>query len=87
MVNQLLLIKSSEVVTVRTGEISDTILAVRHKRGDDWADVIQARILHVHDLHAADAAYHRVCSVNVHTMKKNQQAAQRFINIIYLATT
>ena len=37
------------------------------------ADVVQARILHVHDLHAADAAYHRVCSVNVHTMK--QQAA------------
>ena len=37
------------------------------------ADAVQARILHVHDLHKADTVYHRVCSVNVHTMK--QQAA------------
>ena len=34
------------------------------------ADTVQERILHVHDLHAADAVYHRVCSVNVHTMKQ-----------------
>ena len=31
---------------------------------------MQARILHVHDLHAADAVYHRVCSVNFCTMKQ-----------------
>ena len=34
------------------------------------ADAVQARIVHVHDLHAADAVYHRVYSVNVCTMKQ-----------------
>ena len=31
---------------------------------------VQARILHVHDLHAADAVYHKACSVNFRTMKQ-----------------
>ena len=31
---------------------------------------MQARILHVHDLHVADAGYHRVCSVNFRTIKQ-----------------
>lgn len=37
--------------------------------GDDWANTVQVRILHVHDLYAADAVYHRVCSANFRTMK------------------
>ena len=37
------------------------------------ADAVQARILHVHDLHTADAVYNKLCSVNVRIMK--QQAA------------
>ena len=40
-----------------------------HERGDDWENAVQARTLHVHDLHAADSVYHRVCSVNFRTMK------------------
>ena len=61
--------KTSEVVTARTVEMRATILAVCHDRGDDWANAVQARVLQVHDLHAADAVYHRVCSVNFCTMK------------------
>ena len=61
--------KTSEVVTARTVEMRATILAVCHDRGDDWANAVQARVLQVHDLHAADAVYHRVCSVNFRTMK------------------
>jgi len=47
----------------------DTILSVYHERGNDWADVVKGRILHVHDLHVANAVYHRVCSVNFCKMK------------------
>ena len=51
-------------------EIRDTILAVCQERGDDWANAVQARLLCVHDLHAADAVYHKVCSVNFRTRKQ-----------------
>ena len=57
-------IQASDVVPVRIAEIRDTILALCQERGDDWA-----RILHIHDMHAADAVYHRVCSANFHAMK------------------
>ena len=50
--------KGTQVIAVRTVETKDTILAICHERGDDWAKAVQARILHVHDLHAADAVYH-----------------------------
>ena len=40
------------------------------ERGDAWAGAVQARMLHVHDLHAADAVYHRVYSSNFRTMKE-----------------
>ena len=46
------------------------MLAICHERGDDWANAVQARILHVQDIHAADAVYHRVCSINFPTMKQ-----------------
>ena len=41
-----------------------------HRRGDAWAESIEARRLHVHDLPAADAIYHQECSVNFHTDKQ-----------------
>ena len=62
--------KVSDVVPVRTVETRDTVLAVCQERGDDWENAVQARILHVHDLYAADAVYHRVCSANFRTMKQ-----------------
>ena len=62
--------KTSDVFQVKTVETRDTILAVCRERGDAWADAVQARMLHVHDLHAADAVYHRVCSANFRTMKE-----------------
>jgi len=43
---------------------------VCREREDDWAKEVQTRILHVHDLHAVDVVYHRVCSVNFRTMKR-----------------
>ena len=55
---------------VKTVEMKDTILAVCRERSDLWADTVKARLLNVHDLHAADAVYHRVCSVNFHTKKQ-----------------
>ena len=45
-------------------------MAVCRKRADDWANDVQAKILCVHDLHAADAVYHKVCSVNFCTLKQ-----------------
>ena len=48
----------------------DTILAACQERGDTWADAVQARILHAHDLHAADAVYYQVCSINFRTKKQ-----------------
>ena len=62
--------KVSGVFTVRTVETRDTILGICKKRGDEWGNIVQARIMHVHDLPAADAVYHVVCSTNFRTMKK-----------------
>ena len=62
--------EGTQVITVRTVETKDTILAICHERGDDWENAVQARILHAHDLHAADAVYHQVCSVNFRIMKQ-----------------
>ena len=60
--------KALDVFTVRTVKMKDTVLTLCRERGDAWA--IQARLLHVHDLHAADAVYHKVCSGNFRTMKQ-----------------
>ena len=46
---------SPEVISVRTIELKEKILAVCRQRGDSWGATVQARLLPVHDLHAADA--------------------------------
>ena len=46
------------------------------ERGDDWAASVQARISAVHDLHAADAVYHHLCSSNFRTNKQIPAAYQ-----------
>uniref|UniRef100_UPI0035902C0E uncharacterized protein n=1 Tax=Myxine glutinosa TaxID=7769 RepID=UPI0035902C0E len=70
--------KPSEVSVfqVRTIEFKDTLLATCRARGDDWSETVKARILHVHDLHAADAVYHQTCSVNFRTYKQIPVAYQ-----------
>lgn len=68
--------KSKDVVAVRTIELKDSILAICHQHGDSWAAAVQARIMSVHDLHAADAVYHHLCSNNFRTNKQIPAAFQ-----------
>lgn len=49
---------------------SKTVLKSCEERGDNWAATVKACLLHVHDLHAADAVYHQVCSVKFRTKKR-----------------
>ena len=58
-----------DVLQVKTIELKDTVLATCNERGDSWSDTVKARILHVHDLHVADAVYHQTCSINFHTKR------------------
>lgn len=51
-------------------EFKDTVLKSCDERGDAWAATMKACVLHVHDLHAADAVYHQVCSINFRTKKQ-----------------
>ena len=62
--------KPGEVFRVTTLETRDTVLETCSERGDSWAEVVQARILNVHDLPAAGAVYHQPCSVNFRTKKQ-----------------
>jgi predicted secreted protein len=53
---------------VTTIETKNTVLEICSKRGNDsWAEIVRGRLLHVHDLPAADAIYHQACSVNFRT--------------------
>ena len=40
------------------------------ERNDTWAHTIRGRIEFAQDLHAADAIYHQVCSINIRTGKQ-----------------
>ena len=65
--------RKHDVLEVKTIGIKETILKVCQERADSWY-VVKARILHVHDLHAADAIYHQTCSVNFRTKKQMPMA-------------
>ena len=54
---------------VTVTETKDTLLAERSSINDSWAQHLRARLLHVHDIPAAEAAYHRSFSVNLRTGK------------------
>ena len=62
--------RKHDVLQVKTLGIKETILKVCQERADSWSDAVKVRILHVHDLHAADAVYHQTCSVNFRTKKQ-----------------
>ena len=59
-----------EAFRVTTIETKQTILGICSERKDEWSETVKARLLHVHDLPAADAVYHQTCSVNFHTKKQ-----------------
>ena len=62
--------KKGDVFKVTTLDMKDTIMATCSERRDAWSEVVQTRIMHVHDLPAADATYHQKCSVNFPTGKQ-----------------
>ena len=62
--------RKHDVLQVKTIGIKETVLKICQERADSWSDTVKARILHVHDLHAADALYHQTCSVNFRTKKQ-----------------
>ncbi len=61
--------KAFDVISVRTIEYKDTVLTVCRERNDSWAHSVLARISSAHDLHAADAIYHKACDINFRTMR------------------
>ena len=48
--------------SVQTLELQDTVKSCCIQRQDEWAAAVKSRILSVHDLPAAEAIYHKVCS-------------------------
>ncbi len=58
------------VFPVRTTDFDQTIKDLRNKRNDAWSGTVMTRIHGAKaDLHASDAIYHQICSVNFRTMK------------------
>ena len=62
--------RQGDVFRVTTLETKHTVLQTFFERKDEWAEVVRARILYVHDLPADDAIYHQACSVNFRTKKQ-----------------
>ena len=62
-----------EVFPVRTKNFQSEIIRTCEKRKDDWSNLVAGRIAFAQDLHAADAIYHQICSVNFRTLKKLPQ--------------
>ena len=62
--------KHHNVVSVKTITFKNSVLEVCHRRGDAWAESVEARLLHVQDLPSADAIYHQECNVNFRTDKQ-----------------
>ena len=79
VVHQLRLVKRErghgnlKFTKFRTIDIKETLLGTCEERGDEWSEAVKARILHAHDLHAADAVYHQTCSVNFRTKNDDEQ--------------
>ncbi len=59
-----------KLVPVRTYDFQKTVIHACTQRNDEWGHKVKARIKFVHDLHAADAIYHKICSVNFQTLKQ-----------------
>lgn len=60
----------NDVIKVRSIEFKERITNTCNDRNDDWGLSVLARVNGtVSDLHAADAIYHRICSINFRTGK------------------
>jgi hypothetical protein len=55
-------VKGHKLLKVRTDEFHSEIV-------NNWSGTVKGRLNSVHDLFAADAAYHQICSVNFRTNK------------------
>ena len=62
--------KGFDVISVRTIKLKDIVLRVCQERNDSWAHSVLARISSAHDLHAADAIYHKACDINFRTLRQ-----------------
>lgn len=61
--------KDFELTPVRTIDFQKTVEQICQERNDDWALKVNDRLKAAIDLHAADAVYHKQCSVNFRTGK------------------
>ena len=62
-------LKGHKLIKVQTHELHGEIDKLCHTRADTWAEKVKGRRNNIHDLFAADAVYHQVCSVNFRTNK------------------
>ena len=58
------------VIPIETQEFQNSIAQVCKARNDEWSITVLGRIEYALDLCAADAAYHKACSVNFRTGKQ-----------------
>ena len=59
-----------DVITIKTQEFQNSIAQVCKARNDEWSITVLGRIEYALDLCAADAVYHKACSVNFRTGKQ-----------------
>ena len=56
-----------KLLPVRTMDFQRKVIESCVKRNDAWSETVKARVEFVQDLHAADAVYHNICSINFRT--------------------
>ena len=58
-----------DLISCQTLEVKESLIKKCDERGDQWAEEVRGRLSSIHDLHAADALYHRQCASNFRTNK------------------
>ena len=61
--------RGHKLIPVRTLDFQETIVQQCKIMNNKWSEAVMARISSVHDLPAADAMYHQICSSNFRTGK------------------
>ena len=61
--------RGHKLVPVRSLDFQDNIMQQCKRMNSKWSEKVMARIRSVHDLPAADAVYHQICSTNFRTGK------------------